>query len=106
MPRPGGDADKIGNQYESVWTTDVVIDVFLGRFLSITVEAIGDESEGVEFHRPRPLRPRRSDDQYMRAYRRFLQDSLAASDGWPSVGEYLNKSADLKRAMAFSCRRQ
>jgi hypothetical protein len=50
MAGQGGKYDKIGNQYESVWTTDVVIDVFLGKFLSIAVEAVGQESEGVEFH--------------------------------------------------------
>jgi hypothetical protein len=31
-------------------------------------------------HRPRPLRPRRSDDQYVRAYRWFLKHYLAAGD--------------------------
>ena len=50
MPRPGGESDKLGNQFESVWTVDAVIDVFLGDFQSITVEAIGEESKGVEFH--------------------------------------------------------
>ncbi len=50
MPRPGGEADKLGNQFEAVWTVDAAIDVFEGRFRSITVEAFGDESVGVEFH--------------------------------------------------------
>src|SRR5262245_57757118 len=51
MPGAGGDADKIGNQYESVWTVDVVLDVLQGRFRAITVESfIPDQSEGVEFH--------------------------------------------------------
>ena len=31
-------------------------------------------------HRPRPLRPRRCDDRYMRAYRWFLKHYLAAGD--------------------------
>jgi hypothetical protein len=31
-------------------------------------------------HRPRPLRPRRSDDQYVRAYYWYMQNSLAAGD--------------------------
>lgn len=50
MPRPGGEADKLGNQYEAIWTVDAVLDVFLGKAMSITVEAFGEESEGVEFH--------------------------------------------------------
>ena len=54
MPRSGGEADKLGNQYEAIWTVDVVIDVFRGAFKSITVEAFGDESKGVEFHLETP----------------------------------------------------
>lgn len=54
MPRPGGDADKLGNYYEATWTVDAVIDVFLGKATSITVEAFGGESEGVEFHLETP----------------------------------------------------
>lgn len=50
MPRSGGDADKLGNQYESFWTVECVLEVFVGRKRSITVEAFGPESKGVEFH--------------------------------------------------------
>ena len=50
MPRAGGEADKLGNQYEAVWTVNALIDVFLAKFRAITVEAFGDESKGVEFH--------------------------------------------------------
>lgn len=50
MHRSGGEADKLGNQYEAVWTVDAVVDVFLGTFRAITVEAFGGESQGVEFH--------------------------------------------------------
>ena len=50
MPRPGGEADKIGNQYEGIWTVDCALDVFVGKAASITVEAFGEISEGVEFH--------------------------------------------------------
>lgn len=31
-------------------------------------------------HHPRPLRPRRSDDQYVRAYYWYMQNSLAGGD--------------------------
>jgi len=54
MPRPGGDADKLGNHYEMIWTVDAVLDIFLGKATSITVEAFGGESEGVEFHLETP----------------------------------------------------
>ncbi len=50
MPRPGGESDKLGNQFEAVWTVDAVINVLVGDFKSLTVEALGDESQGVEFH--------------------------------------------------------
>ncbi len=50
MPRPGGESDKFGNQFESLWTVDALIDVFLGTFKSITLEAFGEDSRGVEFH--------------------------------------------------------
>src|SRR5487761_828449 len=50
MPRPAGESDKLGNHFEAVWTVDAVIDVFVGSFESITVEAFGDASRGVEFH--------------------------------------------------------
>ncbi len=50
MPRSGGEANKIGNHYEAVWTVDKVIDVFKGTFKAITVEPFGDVSLGVEFY--------------------------------------------------------
>ena len=50
MPRTGGEANKIGNHYEAVWTVDKVIDVFKGAFKAITVEPFGEESLGVEFY--------------------------------------------------------
>ena len=49
MPRPGGAAGKIGDLYEALWTTEIALDVIEGRLLSITVEAIGEDSLGVEF---------------------------------------------------------
>lgn len=54
MPRAGGEADKLGNQYEAVWTVDQALSVFLGQAASMTVEAFGEASEGVEFHLEMP----------------------------------------------------
>ena len=50
MPRPGGEADKLGNHFEAVWTVNVVLDVFDGISSAITVEPPGDVSLGVEFY--------------------------------------------------------
>ena len=50
MPRPGGEADKLGNHYEAVWTVNAVLDVFEGASEAITVEPLGDSSLGVEFY--------------------------------------------------------
>ena len=44
MPRPGGEADKVGNHYEAVWTVSAVLDVFEGASEAITVEPVGDSS--------------------------------------------------------------
>ncbi len=44
MPRSGGEADKLGNHFEAVWTVNAVLDLFEGRYQSICVEALGDES--------------------------------------------------------------
>src|SRR5262245_50220215 len=50
MPRAGGEADKLGNHFEAVWIVNAVLDVFLGKYQAITVEGLGEQSEGVEFH--------------------------------------------------------
>jgi len=50
MPRPAGEPAKLGHEFEAVWTVDAVLDVYLGKTRSITIEAFGDESLGVEFH--------------------------------------------------------
>ena len=51
MPRPGGEADKLGNRYESLWTVDAALDLIDGEYIDLTVEAVGDEAAGVEFVR-------------------------------------------------------
>ncbi len=50
MPRSGGEADKLGNHFEAVWTVQCALHVIEGKYASITVEALGEESVGVEFH--------------------------------------------------------
>ena len=51
MPRPGGEADKLGNRYEALWTVDAALDLLDGEYIDLTVEAVGDEAAGVEFVR-------------------------------------------------------
>ena len=50
MPRTGGEADKLGNHFEAVWTVNIVLDVFEGISSAITVEPLGDLPLGVEFY--------------------------------------------------------
>ena len=49
MPLSGGNAGKIGNRYEAVWTVRQILDVAEGKLDDITVEEFGDDSIGVEF---------------------------------------------------------
>lgn len=49
MPRTGGEADKFGNRYESLWTVDAVLDLMEGKYTELTVEPLGDEAAGIEF---------------------------------------------------------
>lgn len=48
MPRPGGEADKLGNRYKAHWTVSQLLDFIIGRLTSITVEPL-DEARGIEF---------------------------------------------------------
>src|ERR1700730_3894602 len=49
MPLPGGPADKFGNSYEGLWTVNSMVEIIAGRALSIRIEPLGPEGEGVEF---------------------------------------------------------
>ena len=51
MPRIGGEADKFGNRYESLWTVDAALDLVDGEWSDLIVEPIGDEGAGIEFVR-------------------------------------------------------
>ncbi|WP_435583202.1 nSTAND1 domain-containing NTPase [Amycolatopsis thermoflava] len=48
-PRPGGETDKVGNRFEGAWTIWHLLKCLHGGGTAITVEAIGDEADGVEF---------------------------------------------------------
>ena len=49
MPRAGGEADKLGNLYEGLWTVDAVLDLLDGVYIDLVVERIGREANGFEF---------------------------------------------------------
>src|SRR6185312_8146420 len=50
MPRPGGEADKLGNFYEGIWTADSILDLLSGTALSLQVEPFSpSEALGIEF---------------------------------------------------------
>ncbi len=48
-PRPGGEANKIGNRYEGAWTISQLLQVLAGEFDWVRVEPLGDLGDGVEF---------------------------------------------------------
>ena len=50
MPRAGGEADKLGNRYEAIWTVDTLLDLLAGRVVSVIIESLDeDEARGAEF---------------------------------------------------------
>ncbi len=51
MPRLGGEADKFGNRYESLWVVDAALDLIDGEYMDLVLEEVGDEDAGVEFVR-------------------------------------------------------
>jgi hypothetical protein len=53
MPRVGGEADKLGNRFEGIWTVDALFEVLGGRYRALTLEPIRG-GEGVEFYRHLP----------------------------------------------------
>jgi hypothetical protein len=48
MSRAGGEADKLGNRYEGIWTVDALVSVLTGEAQAISVEPI-EPARGVEF---------------------------------------------------------
>ncbi|ABP54450.1 ATP-binding protein [Salinispora tropica] len=48
-PRPGGEADKLGNHYEGAWIVLHVLEVLAGTAESVTVEELGEIGKGAEF---------------------------------------------------------
>ena len=44
----GGRADKFGNRYENRWVVNQLLRLIKEEIASVTVEAIGEEEEGVD----------------------------------------------------------
>ncbi|GHO65546.1 hypothetical protein KSC_044380 [Ktedonobacter sp. SOSP1-52] len=70
MPLPGGPADKFGNSYEGLWTVNSMIEIISGRALSICIEPLGPEGEGVEFW----LQRRNENREYHQVKRQHSED--------------------------------
>lgn len=51
---PGGISNKTGNRYESLWTVLHFLRVLNGDLRAITVEKLGKENDGFEFHVKKP----------------------------------------------------
>ncbi|PKA10507.1 hypothetical protein CH372_19035 [Leptospira meyeri] len=49
MAGKAGEADKLGNTYEALWTWNVVIDLLNGKYESIEFEPQSESSTGIEF---------------------------------------------------------
>jgi hypothetical protein len=44
----GGRADKLGNRYEGLWVARNLLRVLVGEVVAVTLEAVGDDEEGVD----------------------------------------------------------
>ena len=49
IPLPGGEADKVGNRYELIWTVRCMIDIMNERADSMQLDPLGKEGDGAEF---------------------------------------------------------
>lgn len=49
MPKPGGEASKLGNHYEALWTVRVLLELLLTDYTSVTLEPYKEEGVGIEF---------------------------------------------------------
>ncbi|WP_339747725.1 hypothetical protein [uncultured Rubinisphaera sp.] len=49
MPGAGGKSDKLGNHYELIWTTSILLRLAAGKYETLIVEPDGDDSTGIEF---------------------------------------------------------
>jgi hypothetical protein len=52
MPRPGGEADKLGNYYEGIWTADSLLDLIANEAIKVTLEPFDrSDAQGIEFQK-------------------------------------------------------
>jgi hypothetical protein len=95
-PRPGGEADKIGNRYEGAWTVARLLDVLGGQAKSVRVEPLGDIGKGIEF-----VLERSSGDVEVHQVKRQAADSNEWNVGmlsrlgiWESVQRHASAGRD------------
>ena len=48
MPRRGDEANRLGNEYESLWIADSLLDILLGEAATLLVAAFGSEGQGID----------------------------------------------------------
>lgn len=54
MARAGGEAGKLGDRYEAIWTVDNLLDLITGDAVAMTVEPFGADAIGIEFWKVLP----------------------------------------------------
>jgi hypothetical protein len=54
MPRLGGEAGKLGDRYEGIWTGDTLLDLVTGNATAVSVEPFGENAIGIEFWKTLP----------------------------------------------------
>ena len=76
---PGGRADKLGNEFERLWTVRHLIQLLAGRAVSVRIEALGD-----------PVKT--PDDRavsFMAPFGGYKDSGLGRENGIDAVREYL-----------------
>ena len=79
---PGGRADKLGNEFERLWTVRHLIELISGSALSVSIECLGDDEKGTEFWVERP-------DATARVHQCKRENG---SDGLWSIADLANKN--------------
>ena len=51
---PGGRANKLGNEFETLWTVRQLIELATGKAVAVRIEPLGDDEKGTEFWVARP----------------------------------------------------
>jgi hypothetical protein len=90
--RSGGEADKLANRYEGLWTTYQLFDVLRDDALSLTPEPL-EEGVGVEFHKKLPGGVRESHSLKIQTpYNGWTMLTRMAPNGRSFLGDLIGKT--------------